>query len=110
MPGNKMVNCDQCTQIGVGDDDLLHLQLLPAKDRDNLFDLVSGVNAHRFARGLIADDGTVALQGTDGKDFVDHRLYCKAGEVRRQKLDFISAGDRVSPRHARAAGKGSGAA
>jgi hypothetical protein len=23
-------------------------------------------------RGLVADDGTVALQGADGEDFVDH--------------------------------------
>ena len=38
----------------------------------DFFDVIAGVDHHSFARGLVADDGTVALQGANGNDFVNH--------------------------------------
>ena len=67
--------------VGMGDDDLFHLQLVPPDDREDVFDIVARIDDHRFARGFIADDRTIALQRADGKDFVNHRLYCRAGKV-----------------------------
>ncbi len=58
--------------VGVGDDDLLHLQLLLADDGEDVFDVVAGIDDHGFARGFIADDRAVAVQRTDGEDFMNH--------------------------------------
>jgi hypothetical protein len=35
-------------------------------------DFIAGIDDHGFARGLISDNGAVALQRANGKDFVDH--------------------------------------
>ena len=58
--------------VGVGDDDLLHLQLVFADDGKNVFDVVARIDDHGFVRRLVADDRAVTLQRTDGKYLVDH--------------------------------------
>ena len=58
--------------VGVRDDDLLDLQVMLADERENVFNVVAGVDDHRFARGFVANDRAIALQRPDGKDFVDH--------------------------------------
>src|ERR1700691_4629372 len=58
--------------VGVGDDDLLDLQVMLAKEREDVLNVIAGVNDHGLARSFVADDRTVALQLPDGKDFVDH--------------------------------------
>jgi hypothetical protein len=40
---------------------------------EDVFDLITRIDDHRFACLLIADDGAVALQRSDGKDLVEHR-------------------------------------
>jgi hypothetical protein len=56
----------------VGDDDLLHLQIVFFDQSEDVFNVIAGVNNHGFARGFVADDGAVALQGSNGDDFMDH--------------------------------------
>jgi hypothetical protein len=58
--------------VGVGDDDLLDLQVMLAEERENVLNVVPGVDDQGFVRGLVANDRTVALQRPDGKDFVNH--------------------------------------
>src|SRR6202158_2406838 len=60
--------------VGVGDDDLLHVKLVLADDGDNVFNVIARIDDHGFARGLVADDRAVTLQRADGKDLVDHNL------------------------------------
>jgi hypothetical protein len=43
-----------------------------AEKREDVIDIVAGVNDHRFARGLVADDRAIALQWSNGKDLVNH--------------------------------------
>jgi len=58
--------------VGVGDDDLLDLQIVFADDSLDVFDVVAGVDDHGFVSALVADDGAIALQRADGEDFMDH--------------------------------------
>jgi hypothetical protein len=58
--------------VGMGDDDLLDLQVVLADHREDVINIISRVDDHGFAGGLVADDGAVALQRADGEDFVDH--------------------------------------
>jgi hypothetical protein len=56
----------------VCDDDLLHREAVLLEKREDGGDLVSGIDDDGFARDLIAHDGAIALERTDGKNFVDH--------------------------------------
>lgn len=58
--------------VGVGDDDLLDLEIVLADESENVFDVVAGVDDHGFTRGFVSDHGAVALERADGEDFVDH--------------------------------------
>ena len=58
--------------VGVGDDDLFDLEIVLADESENVVDVVAGIDHHGLVGSLVADDGAVALEGADGKDFVDH--------------------------------------
>jgi len=58
--------------VGVSDNDLFDLEVVLADEREQIFDVVAGIDDHGFARRLVADDGAVALQRADGENFVDH--------------------------------------
>ena len=58
--------------VGVRDHDLLDLQVMLAEERQNVLNVVPGVDDHGFARSFVANDRAVALQRSDGKDFVNH--------------------------------------
>jgi len=58
--------------VRVGDYDLLYLQVVLSNQRENALDFIAGIDDHGFARGLVPNNGAVALQRADGKDFVDH--------------------------------------
>ncbi len=66
--------------VGMRDHDLLDLQVMLADDRQQAFDIVTGVDDHGFARGFVADDGAVALERPDGEDFVDHASIVLSSE------------------------------
>jgi hypothetical protein len=70
--GAKLHRAPYVVDVGMGDDDLLDLQVMLADKRENVFNVIAGVDDHRFARGFVADDRAVALQRPDGEDFVDH--------------------------------------
>jgi hypothetical protein len=58
--------------VGMGDHDLLDLQVMLADEPEDVLNVIAGIDDHRFASGFIADDRAVALQRPDGEDFVDH--------------------------------------
>src|SRR5208282_1510023 len=78
--------------VGVGDDDLLHFQLVLTDDGKNVFNVVARVNDHGFVRGLIADDRAVTLQRAYGKDFVDHQSIVERGD-RKAKIRLQNQGN-----------------
>ena len=52
----------------------LTVRLCLRDEGEYVLNLVPRIDDHGLARGLVANDGTVALQRADGKDFVDHCL------------------------------------
>ena len=50
----------------------LTCEIVLSNQGENIFDVVARIDHHGFASGLVPDDGAVALQRPDGKDFVDH--------------------------------------
>src|SRR5580698_5988631 len=56
----------------VGDEDLLDGELVLGEEEEDAGDVVAGVNDDGFAGLLVAEDGAVALEGSDGEDFVNH--------------------------------------
>jgi hypothetical protein len=74
--------------VAMGDDDLLQSEFVSDEKREDLRDVVAGIDDHGLARGLVAEDGAVALEGADGEGFKDHGcFYCRrmgAGERRKR--------------------------
>ena len=58
--------------VGVGDDDLLDGELVLCEQGNDAGDVVAGIDDEGLAGGFVAEDGAVALEHADGKDFVDH--------------------------------------
>ena len=58
--------------VGVGNDDLLHIKFVLADDGKNVFNVVARIDDHGLVRGLIADDRAVTLQRADGEDLMNH--------------------------------------
>ena len=56
----------------MSDDDLLDLQAVLAHQREDAFNLIARIDDHGFVRAFVSDDGAVALQRPDRKNFVDH--------------------------------------
>jgi hypothetical protein len=67
--------------------DLLDGEVVLVEDGDDAGDLVAGVDDDGFERGLVAEDGAVALQGADGEDFMDHG--CKTKGLRPIAADVV---------------------
>src|SRR5207245_8339047 len=57
----------------MGNHDLFDLKIMFADQRQDIFDVISGIDDHRLARALISNHGTIALQRPDRKDFVNHK-------------------------------------
>lgn len=58
--------------VGVSDEDLFEGESEGSKAVLNSTDLVAGVDDNGFARGLVAEDGAVALQRADREGLEDH--------------------------------------
>jgi hypothetical protein len=58
--------------MGMGDEDLLNRQALIRKPLVDAADVISGINDDGLAGLLVAQDGAVALQGSDGKRLKNH--------------------------------------
>jgi len=70
--GTEFHGSADVVNVGVGNDDLLDLEIVLADEGEDVVDVVAGINDHGLARGLVADDGTVARERADGQDLVDH--------------------------------------
>ncbi len=58
--------------MGMGDDDVLDLQVMLAKQCEDVVNVVAGVDDHRFPSGLIANNRAIAVQRADREDLMDH--------------------------------------
>ena len=58
--------------VRVGQQDRLHLDVEVADSAHQLVDLVAGIDDHRFARPLAADDEAVLVEGRDGPNLEKH--------------------------------------
>jgi hypothetical protein len=68
----ETVGASDVVDVGVGDDDLLDGEVVAGKECEDAGDVVAGVHDDGLAGGFVAEDGAVALEETDGKDFVNH--------------------------------------
>lgn len=64
--------------VGVGDDDLLDGKAMLLEEGNDAGYLIAGIDNDGLAGGFVAQDGAVALEHSDGKDFVDHALRLTA--------------------------------
>src|SRR5208282_177573 len=83
--------------VGVGDDDLLHFQLVLADDGENVFNVIARIDDHGLVRGLVSDDGAVALQRAYGQDLVDHRFIFAQGSTIRHFARLVWRSSKVRP-------------
>lgn len=77
--GAELHGSADMVDVSVGDHDLLDLQIVLLDQSLDVFDVIAGVDDHGFAGGVVADDGTIALERADGEDFVDHAFHCNCG-------------------------------
>ena len=64
-------SCD-VVDVSVGDEDLLDDEVVFSEEGEDVGNVVAWVDDDGFVGGLVAEDGAVALEGTDGDDFVNH--------------------------------------
>ena len=63
----------------MGDDNLFHFEVMLSHQGQNVLDVIPRINDNPIARSLIADYRTIALERTDGQDFVDHEYILVVG-------------------------------
>lgn len=66
------VGSGNVVDVRMGDDDVLHREVMALKNRNDLGDIVAGINNDRFSRSLVAKDGAVALERADRENLMDH--------------------------------------
>ncbi len=67
--------------VGMGDHDLLDLQIVLADDGQHVVNIVAGIDHHGFARCVVADDRAIALQRAHLDDFVDHNCVSACDQI-----------------------------
>src|SRR3974390_1609866 len=76
----------------MGDNDLLHGEVMPLQDGQYFLDVVARVNDHGLVRLLVTHDGAVTLQRAHGKNFVDHVFKLSWPEAGRRVLSDLYRG------------------
>ena len=71
----EAVGSGDVVDVGVGDEDLLDGEVVLGEEGEDVGDVVAGIDDDGFAGGLVAEDGAVALEGTNGDCFKDHGLH-----------------------------------
>src|ERR1700722_628314 len=71
----EAVGSSDVVDVGVGDEDLLDDEVVLGEEGHDGGDVVAGVDDDGFVGGLVAEDGAVALEGSDGDNFVDHGSF-----------------------------------
>ena len=69
----EAVGSGDVIDVGVGDDDLLDGEVVFGQEGQDAGDVVAGIDDDGLTGALVAENGTVALEGANGEDFVDHR-------------------------------------
>ncbi len=69
----EAVGSGDVVDVGVGDDDLLDGEVVFGQEGQDAGDVVAGIDDDGLTGALVAENGTVALEGSNGEDFVDHR-------------------------------------
>jgi hypothetical protein len=65
----EAISSGDVVDVSVGDEDLFDGEGVFGEERHDAGDVVSGVDDESFVRGFVAEDGAVALEGTDGDGF-----------------------------------------
>jgi hypothetical protein len=94
--GSEFHGSAHVIDVSVRDHDLLYLKIVFADDGEDVIDVVSWIDDHGLVSRLVADNGAIALQGADGKDFVDH-----AGIVASYEQRSGCAGETPTPRQSK---------
>ena len=80
--------------VGVGDNDFFDGEAVGGEDGHDARNVVAWVNYDGFVGVLVSKDGAVALQRTDGEDFVDHKVLDLWGsEQTRNIAAFLKVTD-----------------
>jgi uncharacterized membrane protein len=84
--------------VGMGDHDGGHGELVSGKDFQDAVNFVAGVDHHRLARGFVAENGTVALQHAYRKDLVDHKasILTNMGEILTALMRWVHISSAVT--------------
>jgi hypothetical protein len=77
----ELSSSSDMVDVAMSDDDLLKCQLMLGESRQNLRNIVSGIDHNGFVRDLVSQDRAIALQRADREGFADHAsiviLSCK---------------------------------
>src|SRR6201999_3912493 len=65
--------------VAVRDHNLLQRELVLREESEDLRNVVAGVDDHRFAGRLVAENRAVALERADGKGLEDHASIVEDG-------------------------------
>lgn len=68
----KALGSSDVVDVGMGDDDLFEGKVMLLEQLDDAGDVVAGIDDNGFMGAFVAKDGTVALEGANNEDFVDH--------------------------------------
>ena len=76
--GTLQLDCAaHMVNVGMGNDDLLHGQLVPFQDSEDRVDVGAGIDDRSPQGSLIRENAAVAGEGADGKDLVNHLLLVR---------------------------------
>ncbi len=82
----ELVGAGDVVDVRMRDDDGLYGEAMALERGLNEGDIVAGIDDDGLARGLVAEDGAVALEKADGKNLVDHasRVHTEKRKRRRE--------------------------
>ena len=94
----KFLGAADMIDVGMGDHDGGHGELVSGKDFQDAVNFVAGVDHHRLARGFVAENGTVALQHAYRKDLVDHNasILTNMGEILTALMRWVHISSAVT--------------
>ncbi len=68
----ELVGSGDVVDVGVGDEDVADGERVAGEAEEDSGDVVAGVDDDGLVRDLVAEDGAVALQRSDGEGLADH--------------------------------------
>jgi hypothetical protein len=74
--------------MSMSDDDLAQGQAVLLQPGENFGDVIPGIDDHCFVGNLVAQNGAIAVQRTDGKGLKDHSLIL--GDSLEERISLIT--------------------